>query len=67
MSAMKLLVCWGDTIWSFMVLGVGGFGVLAAGGMVELARPAEVGDVPLSGLLVDANVGGGLQVGGTVE
>ena len=35
--------------------------------MVELARPAKVGDVPLSGLLVDAKVGSGLQVGGTVE
>ena len=51
----------------FIGSGVRGFGVLAAGGMVELARPAEVGDVPLSGLLVEANVGSGLQVGGTVE
>lgn len=35
--------------------------------MVEQARPAKVGDVPLSGLFVDAKVGSGLQVGGTVE
>ena len=55
-----------------MILGVrkpfrAGFGVAIDGGMREVARLAQLGDVPLSGLFRDAERSGGFEVGCTVE